>query len=291
MIGVLAGLVVVLVGRPAATWWGGRSVRTRVIVTAPRVADAANGLSGRAARWLAPHLRSADLAWPPATVARGTAIAVAALAVVAFTTRPVLAGVAAVGTGASAGLALHLARGRRDARIETELPELLESVARSLRSGAALPTALREAAATGSGAADDLVLVLAAADHGLGLADALDGWARHRPTPAVRLVVGALAVALVSGGSPARGVDGVAITLRERAEVDREARALATQARASAVVVGAAPLAFGLLGVLGDERTAEFLLGEPAGLACLTAGVALDGVGAWWMHRIAGAAS
>ncbi len=45
------------------------------------------------------------------------------------------------------------------------------------------------------------------------------------------------------------------------------------------------------LGVLGDERTAEFLLGEPAGLACLTAGVALDGVGAWWMHRIAGAAS
>ncbi len=45
MIGVLAGLVVVLVGRPAATWWGGRSVRTRVIVTAPRVADAANGIS------------------------------------------------------------------------------------------------------------------------------------------------------------------------------------------------------------------------------------------------------
>ena len=33
---------------------------------------------------------------------------------------------------------------------ERELPGVLEAVARSLRSGAALPTALREAAATGA---------------------------------------------------------------------------------------------------------------------------------------------
>jgi tight adherence protein B len=96
-----------------------------------------------------------------------------------------------------------------------------------------------------------------------------------------------LTVALEAGGAPARAVDGVASTLRERAEVDREMRALATQARASAVVITVAPLAFATLGVVGDERTAHFLLRTPAGLGCLAAGVALDAVGAWWMARIA----
>jgi tight adherence protein B len=107
----------------------------------------------------------------------------------------------------------------------------------------------------------------------------------------VRLVVGVLTVALASGGTPARAVDGVASTLRERAEVDRELQALATQARTSAVVVTLAPLAFGLLGVLGDQRTAAFLLRTPTGLVCLTVGVVLDGFGAWWMTRIAASAS
>ncbi len=206
--------------------------------------------------------------------------------VVAVAGRPVVAVVAVLGAGGAVG-ALQLARDRREARLEAELPALLEAVARALRSGAALPVALREAASGESAAAEDLRAVLADGDRGMGLAEALDRWVDRRPRPAVRLVVGALTVALGAGGSPARGVDGVAATLRERAEVEREARSLATQARASAVVVTLAPVGFGALGALGDEATVGFLLGSPAGLACLVVGLALDGVGAVWMHRIA----
>jgi tight adherence protein B len=78
----------------------------------------------------------------------------------------------------------------------------------------------------------------------------------------------------------------VAATLRERRAVEREATALATQARSSALVIVLAPLAFAALSSLGDPRAGAFLVGTPTGLACLTAGLALDGLGAWWMHRI-----
>ncbi len=178
-------------------------------------------------------------------------------------------------------------RGREEARLGRELPVLLEVIARSLRSGASVSTALREASTGETLAAADLAAVLRAADQGVPMADALDGWARRRSTPGIRLTVGALAVAVRSGGSPARALDGVAATLRSRNEVEREVRALATQARASAAVMAVAPVAFALLGVLGDHRTATFLLGTAGGLACLVAGLALDVAGAWWMARIA----
>ena len=239
-------------------------------------------------RWLAPRLRAADVTWPPEVVIRAGAVAVGAVGILGLVTGgPGLALLGVVVVAVGGPIALTAAGGRCEARIERELPALLEGVARALRSGAAIPSALREAATAESLAAEDLRRVLAEVDRGLGLGVALDRWAERRPRPGVRLVVGALSVALASGGTPARAVDGVAATLRERAEVDREVLALATQARASAAVVTLAPLAFGVLGALGDERTAAFLLRTPAGLACLGAGLALDGVGAAWMARIA----
>ena len=247
---------------------------------------------GAVGRWLAPRLLAADVAWPVATVVTfglGGVAAVGAAGLAVGGPVPAVLGVLVAG-GAPLAV-LSTLDGRRDARLEGELPALLEAVARSLRSGASIPVALREAATASTLAAEDLAAVLADADGGRPLAEALDRWATRRPRPGIRLVVGALRVAMTSGGTPARAVDGVAATLRERAEVDREVRALATQARVSAVVITGAPLAFAALGVLGDERTATFLLRTPSGSACLVAGVALDGVGAWWMARIAGRAA
>jgi tight adherence protein B len=234
--------------------------------------------------WLAPRLTAADVDVPLDRLVVGWIAGVVALAVVGG---PVLAGLGVVVGAVAPVVALNLLSGRRDARRERELPRLLEAVARSLRSGASVPVALREAASADGLAAADLAEVLADADRGRPLTEAMDRWADRRSSASVRLVVGVLTVALTSGGAPARAVDGVAATLRERAEVDREVQALATQARASAVVITVAPLAFAALGLLGDEQTADFLLRTPTGLACLAIGVGLDAAGAWWMSRIA----
>jgi len=174
---------------------------------------------------------------------------------------------------------------RRRSAVERDLAAALEAVARSLRSGAALPTALRDASGVRSPVAIDLRLVVADLPSA-GLVVALERWADRTPTPGVRLAVAALAMAGELGGAAAAAVDGVAGTLRQRQAGSAEVRALSTQARLSAWVVAAAPLGFLVLTGAADRRTVRVLTSTPLGLACLLAGLALDALGAAWMVRI-----
>jgi tight adherence protein B len=107
----------------------------------------------------------------------------------------------------------------------------------------------------------------------------------------VALATTAIGLGGRTGGEVARALDRVAATLRERRELRAEVRALATQARASAGVLIVAPPAFALLASTVEPGVAGFLLTSPAGLGCLGAGLALDGLGAHWMGRIVAAAT
>ena len=70
-----------------------------------------------------------------------------------------------------------------------------------------------------------------------------------------------------------------------------ELRALSSQARLSALVLAAAPVAFALLSAAADPRTTTFLFVDGAGRLCLVAGFTLDLGGAVWMARITRAAA
>jgi Flp pilus assembly protein TadB len=67
--------------------------------------------------------------------------------------------------------------------------------------------------------------------------------------------------------------------------VIEEARALAAQARLSAVVVGAAPVASLPVSISVDGRLLAALTHGP-GRACFVAGLALQALAALWMRRI-----
>jgi tight adherence protein B len=195
----------------------------------------------------------------------------------------VLAAAAAVGPV----ILLLTRRGRRAALADAALPDALDAMARALRGGASLGQAVDDAAGSAPAPlADDLASVAAGAQAGIPLVTALDDWADRAPRPAVRMVVAALALASEAGGGPARAIDGVAASLRAELAVRAELRALSSQARYSALVIGLAPVAFGGVAAVIDGHTAGFLLRTRAGLVCLTAGLALDAVGGWWMHRI-----
>jgi tight adherence protein B len=212
---------------------------------------------------------------------------------------PVLACVALLLAAAALGFALVAFAGRRGRLIEDALPDVLEAVAGSLRSGASLVQALDEASATAGstarpvGAADavtDLRLVIDDVAAGEALSVALDRWPARRPLPGVRLAAAALALAADAGGPQARALDGVAATLRDRVAVARELDALASQAQLSAVVIAVAPIAFGAVAAAADPQTARFLLRSTAGTLCIAAGLFLDLVAAAWMARITAAA-
>lgn len=122
---------------------------------------------------------------------------------------------------------------------------------------------------------------------GLTMADALEGWAR-RGGPAARLTADALLVAMTTGGSVIGALDVAVEVVRANDGLTREVRMLSAPARASALVVAAAPMAFALALVVVDPRVRAFFTTSWEGLACVAIGVVLDGIGAWWMALLIG---
>lgn len=177
---------------------------------------------------------------------------------------------------------------RRSARsTRAALPEVLEEVARSLRSGSSVLQALAEAAQGGDDSTrHQLRAVVARVQSGEDLSRALDRWREDASDPAVALPVAALALAGDGGGSPAWAVDQVAATLRERLARHDELRAQSSQATLSASVLVVSPVVFAAVTAAVDPRMVAFLLGTPAGWACIATGLAFDAGGAWWMRRI-----
>ena len=244
-------------------------------------------------RWPAPALLrvavdgaaipvDADVAWV-AWLSAGLALPVVA-AVFGGVGLALVALVAVIGTPAAVLAAL---RGRAARQVDGALPEVLDGVARSLRSGAAIGQALEECRDVASGRLGaDIGVVVDDAGNGAPLTQALDGWTVRCPTPGVRLTVASIALAAESGGAAARAVDGVAATLRANLALAAEVRAQAAQARFSALVIAVSPVAFGALAAGTDRQTADFLLRTPIGLLCLVAGLSLDAAAAFWMHRI-----
>lgn len=189
-----------------------------------------------------------------------------------------------------AGLPVHARLRRRNARRrrrDAQLPTALDRLAAALRTGASLTTALDE---VGASLEPPLGPELAALAHdaarGRPIRDVLDGWVAQHDDAGTRLAASALVLATLVGSAPARAIDGVAATVRERLDLAHERRALAAQARTSALVLSVAPVAFAALLILGDTAAAAFLLGSPAGWLCLTLGCGLDAAGIWWMTRL-----
>lgn len=203
---------------------------------------------------------------------------------------PVLALVAA-STAAAVAWWLSLGSPRRRANaVDRDLPVVLETVARHLRSGGSLSQAIVAAGPNARGPLGGTWARLCTDLGVIGVASALDGWATGRGgdspvLPSERLAATALALAAETGGSPARAVDGVAATLRTRRALGEEIRALSSQARSSAVVIALAPVAFGGLAGVTDSRSSSFF-GSSVGLTLLAAGLSLDVIGAWWMARL-----
>ena len=166
------------------------------------------------------------------------------------------------------------------------LPDVVDAIARAVRTGASPAAALSEAAATAPPSLGaSLVAVVTAAGRGVPFVAAVDRWAAAGVDGAA-LVAAAVAVTSSAGGDPSRALTGVADTLRDRRALRREVRALSSQARLSALVLAVAPVVFAAMAAGIDTGTAAVLLGSPLGWACLVAGLALDLAGWSWMDRI-----
>jgi len=123
-------------------------------------------------------------------------------------------------------------------------------------------------------------------DAGAGVQAAVDAWVTEDRDPSLRLLADALAISGSTGGSHLRAVDAVIDAVRERAALQREARALASQAQTSAVVLVLLPVAFAAAIAGLDPRVRGFYVGSALGAACIVGGLVLDALGAVLMVRL-----
>lgn len=229
-------------------------------------------------------LERSDIALDAATTWTACVAALAVTATVAVFAIGAAAVVVVAAELAGGLVALRAMRNRRGRAFDQHLPEALEVLARSLRAGESLHGALADAAQHAARpVADDLLPVVNRVRHGEALTVALDRWVANHPIPSVRLAAASLVIAAETGGATAKSIDGVAASLRQRSALDLEIRALSSQARMSAVVVGAAPAVFALFAAATDPRFAATLFHTRLGVALLAAGLALEIAGGAWM--------
>jgi len=134
-------------------------------------------------------------------------------------------------------------RNRRSQKLITQLPDGLNMMAGSLRSGASLQNALdmvvKESPAPMS---QEFSLLLREQRLGLSLEDSLRGMSQRLKMEDIDLFVSALTIAKEVGGNLSEVLDRLASTLRAKATMEGKIRALTSQGKLQGIIVGMLPI-------------------------------------------------
>ena len=166
-----------------------------------------------------------------------------------FTTLPMLVSVAA-GLAVGIGLPLFIVRYIRNKRrtaFQTQLPDALDVVVRSLRSGHPVPTAL---SLVGREMADpigsEFGLTTDELTYGLDLPRALQNLTGRVGLPDMSLLVTAVSLQSSAGGNLGEVLENLSRVLRERFQLKRKVRSLSAEGRFSAYGLTILPPLIGL---------------------------------------------
>lgn len=200
---------------------------------------------------------------------------------------PVLAVALGVAAGGAARLVLAVRTSRRLAAFTDDLPDTLQLMSGSLRAGHGLVQAIdavsRQADEPTAG---EFHRVLTEVRLGRDLDHALESFAARMDVDDVKWVVQAMQIHREVGGDLAEVLDNVAATVRERAEVRGQVKALTAQGRLSAVILVALPFFMaGALAVLKPGYLNEFGT-HPIGYVMVGMGAVLMTLGGLWIKRL-----
>lgn len=187
----------------------------------------------------------------------------------------------------SAALLQYKMRKRLQA-FEEQLPEMLQLVAGSLQIGFSLPQALDAAAREGQEpVAGEIRRALAETRLGLPLEDALDKVADRMDSDDCRWTVMAIRIQREVGGNLTEVLLTIVKTMRERAALHRQVRALSAEGRLSSYILTGLPIFMALYLFTFRRSYIRPLWTEPLGLFMSIAAIVLVVVGTVWMRKMA----
>lgn len=200
----------------------------------------------------------------------------------------VLGAIFGLGFGWFATALYHRRRARlREEKFASQLPEALQMVIGSLRSGFSLPQALdamlREAEEPLAG---EFNRALAETKLGMPLETALDRLATRADNLDLAWTVMAIRVQREVGGNLAEVLGSTVDTVRSRERLQGEVRSLSAEGRISGWILLGLPIAVGLLMFTTRYEYVSPLVTDPRGIFMLLFAITLLCVGGFWMFRL-----
>jgi len=181
---------------------------------------------------------------------------------------------------------LYLRRKRLDA-LEQQLPDALLTLAGGMKAGVSLTQAIQQLSAESRPpVSQEFDMVLREQRLGVSLDDALDNLSRRVPLQSITLTVSAMRIASETGGQLAEALERASQTLRTKLAMEGKIRALTSQGKLQAWVVGALPLF--LLFVLNkmEPEAMNLMFTTPAGYATLAVIALLEIFGVLIIRKI-----
>ena len=176
---------------------------------------------------------------------------------------------------------------RRSKRFEAQIPDVLKLLAASLRAGFSLMQGMDAVLEQiKDPMASELRRAFAATRLGTPIEDALDAVAERSGSRDFTWAVMAIRIQREVGGNLAEILDTVSNTMTERENIRREVRTLTAEGRISAVILALLPIAIGGMIYMVNRPYISILFHSLGGQLALAAGVLLELVGIWWLHRL-----
>jgi tight adherence protein B len=176
---------------------------------------------------------------------------------------------------------------QRIALFEEQFPEAIDLMARALRAGHALPTALQMASEeVPDPVGGEFKLLFEQQNYGLSMTEALRSFADRVPLLDARFFVTALQTQREMGGNLSEVLDRLAAVIRERFKVKRQVRAVSAHGRITGAVLGALPPVVATALFLLSPDHIRLLVDDPLGLYMVIVGVVLQVVGVLIIRRI-----
>ena len=236
------------------------------------------------------RLDLAGVGWDPAEwVLAGAGVSVAVFLALTVLVGNVLIGVV---LGAVAGwvgmkFGLNFMIRRRRAKFADQLPDMLQFVAGSLRSGFSLGQGLDAAVREDTQpVADEFSRALQESRIGVDLEDALDQVADRMESADLRWTVIAIRIQRETGGNLAEVLGNTVETMRERAHLRRHVRALSAEGRLSAYILVSLPIGIGGWLFLTRRSYVAVLYTTTPGIVLLVFAILMVVGGALWMRKM-----
>jgi tight adherence protein B len=286
----VAGIFVALFILVLMAWPGQRVRRSRLGIEPKRVdvARSMNDILERHGkrRGLAQSLALADISTDPGQFALRVMLASLLAGVLGLLIAPWLGLVGLVVPFPAARTWVSYKGSKRRANFAEQLPDTLQMLIASLRSGFGLNQSLEVLAEEADEPArSELVQVMAESRMGRDLSDSLRSLSQRMDNSDLEWVVGAIDINRETGGNLAEILENVNGTIRERQRIQRKVRTYTAEGRLSAKIMVALPcLLFLLQWKVNPEGTSNFFSG--LGLVALGIAAMLMFLGWLWIRKI-----